>query len=298
MDAGDRVAALLPAGEAGLLKRHRGGLSEIRLRAGRPMQLVGDGLDLLAGAPMDASALRRLLAALMEYSVYARQDELDRGFFTLNDGSRVGVCGRVFREGDRLRAAEIGSVCIRVARAVPGCADPLMECFDAPDGLISTLLISPPGMGKTTLLRDIARQLSLSGRRVGIVDERHELAACHEGVPTLDVGPRTDVLDGCPRAEGIRRMLRGMSPQVIVTDEVAGEDDALALTDAARCGVAVCASAHARDMRSAASRACLRAILDCGALRRVALLGPRPGAIGELWLSRSDERGNVEWRRA
>ena len=107
----------------------------------------------------------------MDYSYYARESELNQGFFTMNDGSRVGVCGRMACDGGEWRLTEIGSACVRVARPVPGCADALMEVVDGPRGLRSTLILSRPGMGKTTLLRDVARQLSESGRRVGLADE-------------------------------------------------------------------------------------------------------------------------------
>ena len=119
-------------------------------------------------------------------------------------------------------------------------------------------------MGKTTMLRDIARQLSDGGMCVGIADERHELAACHMGVPTLDVGLRTDVMDGCPRDRAIAQMLRAMAPQVVVADEIGSAEDALALADAARCGAGIVASAHAAGLEEALSRPNLRTVLDGG----------------------------------
>ena len=261
------------------------------------MQLgYSDGTGALSGRSLDAEALSALLAALMDHSVYARQDELDNGFFTLDDGCRVGVCGRMVREGDRFHMARIASVCIRVARPRPGCADALAAIVDAPEGLCPILLASPPGLGKTTLLRDIARQLSRRGFCVGIADERHELAACRMGVPTLDVGPCADVLDGCPRPGAIRRLVRTMAPDIVVADEIGTDEDALALTDAARCGVAIAASAHARGMDELMKRPSLQAVLEGGVLEYVALLGPVPGRIRELW-HRESEGGVGTWRR-
>ena len=297
MSVMDRLGALLPDEAARLLKAHAGEVTQIRLRAGRPVRLsFGNGRGAMTGTPLDGAALAGLLSALMEHSVYARQNDLDEGFFTLGDGSRVGVCGRMYPEGDRLRMGEIGSACVRVARPVPGCADALIDGIDAPEGLCPTLLVSPPGLGKTTLLRDIARQLSLRGRCVGIADERHELAACHRGVPTLDVGPCADVMDGCPRSEAIRRLVRTMAPEVIVADEIGGEGDALALADAVRCGVAVVASAHGNGLDELLSRPCLRAVLESGAIGKIALLGPRPGAVRALW-RRTEGGGEKAWRR-
>ena len=294
----DRLAGLLPEETAGLLLRYRDELTELRLRAGRPAQLTGLRGEHMAGESLAPAALLEMLSALMDYSVYARQDELDEGFFTLDDGSRVGVCGRMVMDGERLRMAEIGSACVRVARALPGCADGLIDVLMGPDGLRSTLLLSPPGLGKTTLLRDIARQLSDTGACVAIADERHELAACRKGVPTLDVGMRTDVMDGCPRPEAMRRMLRAMAPQIIVADEVGGESDARALAEAARCGVAVAASAHAAGLGDALARRSLRALLSGDVFQTVVLLGPAPGAIRRVWRRQCAGEGEAAWKPA
>ena len=296
MALADRLAALLPRDAAALMEAHGARVTELRLRAGRPAQVVWPGGEAMSGESIDAEALRRLLAALMDYSVYARQDELDRGFFTLADGSRVGVCGRMFAGAGGPRMGEIGSVCIRVARALPGCADGIMGWIMGGGLPESALLASPPGLGKTTLLRDAARQLSEAGFNVGLADERHELAACHMGAPTLDVGPRTDVADGCPRDEAVRRLLRSMAPDVIVADEVGGPGDAEALADAARCGVAVLASAHGGSFDALEARPCLRSMLDGATFGRVMLLGPRPGAVREVW-RREWKEGMPVWTR-
>ena len=296
MAVADRLGAMLPPDAAAIFEARMDTLTQIRLRAGRPVQFsFTDGGDAMSSGNLDPTALSRLLSALMEYSVYARQNDLDEGFFTLDDGSRVGVCGRMYREGDRLRMAEIGSACIRFARAHPGCADPIMAVIDSPQGLRSTLLVSPPGLGKTTLLRDASRQLSERGYTVGIADERHELAACHRGIPTLNVGPRTDVLDGCPRSEAIGRLVRTMAPDIVVADEIGGDADAMALADATRCGVAIAASAHGKSLEDLLSRPCLRAVLESGVVENVALLGPRPGAVKRLWRRRGGE-GESAWR--
>ena len=282
MDTLDRLQALLSGDPAGQIDDHRSDLTEIRLRAGRPVQMVWKDGEALCGAPLGPERLRAIVAALMDYSYYAREGELNQGFFTMNDGSRVGVCGRIARNGEDWRLTEIGSICVRISRSVPGCADDLMAAVDGNRGLQSTLILSRPGMGKTTLLRDIARQLSEAGRRVSLADERHELAACRMGVPTLDVGPRTDVLDGCPRSLAIAMLIRAMAPDVIVTDEIGGEGDAKALADAARCGVAVAASAHAESVEAALARPPLRAAIHDGAFHNIVLLGERPGEIRQV----------------
>lgn len=299
MGAVEKLGALLPEDAAALLAERGDRVTQVRLRPGRPVQIDAVGGDgVMSDTPLESSGLKRILAALMEYSVYARQEELDQGFFTLEDGSRVGVCGRMVGDGSSLRMAEIGSACLRVARPVKGSADGLIRHIAPHDGpLRSALLLSPPGLGKTTLLRDIARQLSDGGRCVGIADERHELAACHRGVPTLDVGARSDVMDGCPRDQAVARLIRGMAPGVIVADEIGGENDARALADAVRCGAAVVTSAHASGLEQALSRPHLRSVIEAGIVDIVALLGPRPGMLEAVW-HRGAGEGVSAWRRA
>ena len=276
METVERLKRLLPGEAAACLFAHSASVTEVRLRAGRPVQVLWQGGEALEGAAIEPARLREIVSALMDHSFYARESELAQGFFTMEDGSRVGVSGRFAPEGSGWRLTDIGSACVRLARERPGCADRLMPHIRKETGLQSLLIISPPGLGKTTLLRDVARQLSESGFRVGIADERHELAACHMGVPTLDVGPRTDVVDGCAKPAAIRWMIRAMAPDAIVADEIGSEADAEALADAARCGVAFVASAHAGSMESVMRRPWLRQAVCSSA---IALLGDRPGHI-------------------
>ena len=278
----DRLLPMLPKVAEMAARSSADNLREIRLRAGKPVQLVGDGGDQLLEVEADAARLRRIAAALMDYSVYAREAELSQGFFTMPDGCRVGVCGRIVGEGEALRLSAIGSICVRFARSVRGCADALMPHLIEKGEARSMLILSPPGLGKTTMLRDAARQLSDGGFCVGIADERHEIAACCQGVPALDVGTRTDVIDGCTRSEAIRRLIRSMAPQVIAVDEIGGASDAAALADAARCGVAVLATAHGADLADAAARECLSLLLENCLLSTLVLLGGRPGQIRQI----------------
>ncbi len=258
----------------------RQSLLEIRLRRGRSAMGVtaeGDLYLRCAGQPVactedEWAAAVRLVT---QCSVYALERELSAGFITLPGGHRVGLVGRAVLDGGELRTqSELSSMNYRVAREMPGVADRLMPYVLSTDRtrVLNTLILSGPGLGKTTLLRDIARQLS-AGFRVGIVDERSEIAACSQGVPQNDVGPRADVIDGCPKAVGIMMMVRSMSPDALVTDEVGRHEDANALEEAARCGVAVIATAHAVDPEDAARRPVLREVLAQGAFDRAVVLG-------------------------
>lgn len=234
-----------------------------------------------------------------ECSIYALERELAAGYITLRGGHRVGLVGRAVLEGDRIRTQrELSGANYRVARQIAGVADKVMPyIFRRPGGrsctanrvighpsgvsVFSVLVLSGPGHGKTTLLRDMARQLSYGfcgpGLKVGIVDERSEIAACCDGVPGNDLGPRADIIDSCPKAQGIMIMTRSMSPDVIVTDEIGHAADSEAIEEARRCGVAVIATAHATDHDDAQKRPALRDILARGGFERAIVLSNRLG---------------------
>lgn len=237
-----------------------GELREIRIRAERPAVFVTATRTAEVDWQPGPHQLTALAEALSGHSLYARESETAQGYITLTGGHRMGLCGRVVRHGDRAQLTEIGSVCIRIAAEWPGSADALMSRLH---GSGSVLIIGVPGSGKTTLLRDLARQLSTGrrARQVGLIDERGELAACVGGIPQLDVGS-ADVLDGLPKAQAIPWLIRSMSPEIIVTDEIGGDTDAACLLDASLCGVAVCASVHGASLTEAAARPAVAALMS------------------------------------
>ncbi len=222
---------------------------ELRLRAGRRALICGE-TNWQFGMPVSEGEICEIAATMLGHALHARGHELREGYVTLPGGHRAGFCGRM--AGGNV--AQIASLCVRVAREIPGAAEPLRRWLLHEGKPRSLLIVSPPGFGKTTLLRDAARLLSREGIQVGIADERSELAACQAGVPCLDVGENTDVMDGCPKGAGMLCLLRAMSPQVLVTDELGGDEDARALCMMARSGVAVIASVHGASYAAAAER--------------------------------------------
>jgi len=223
-------------------------LQEIRLRAGMPLTIFVDNrehfVDMqgrIVDMPGEAARpapeeLESLLGHLCRYSLYAFTDEIRQGFLTVQGGHRVGLAGQVILDGDgRIKNMKyIRYLNIRIAHQIRGAADALMPCLFEEGSVMSTLLISPPGGGKTTMLRDLIRQVSDgtaygSGVNVSVVDERSEIAGSYLGVAQNDVGLRTDVLDGCPKVEGMMQLIRSMAPQVLAVDEVGSLADVKAL---------------------------------------------------------------------
>ncbi len=196
----------------------------------------------------DLRTINETLMLITDNSIYAANEKMINGYITLKGGHRAGICGcAVIKNGVITAIKDISSINIRIKREIIGASDKVIEHI-APDNIIqNTLIISPPQCGKTTLLRDIARALGRN-KRVSIVDERSEIAAMHNGVPQNDVGLRTNVLDNCPKSIGIPLVIRSMSPEVIISDEIGGDEDITAVSFASVSGVKIITSAHGTDI--------------------------------------------------
>lgn len=257
-----------------LMQQQEGSVREIRVRAGGKVRILTAGGEITCACTPTQPQVEQMAEALCEHALYARAEEQRQGFVTLRGGHRMGLCGRVVAQGQSVRALrDISSLCLRVAGQWRGAADALMpHLWDEQGRVRSLLIVGLPGMGKTTMLRDACCRLSERGARMCVVDERSEIAAMSGGVPQLDVGPNTDVLDGCAKEAGLRWMLRAMSPQALVTDELGGAMDAQAVLDAARSGVSVLATLHGRDLQAALSRGILYHLAQNRIFDRYALL--------------------------
>lgn len=248
-------------------------IQEIRMRMGRPVVIHRKGEEFfltdqggLSRNPAEGHLatgreISETLEHICHYSPYAFEEELRQGFVTVSGGHRVGVAGQAVMETDgRVRTFKnISYLNIRVSHQVKGAADRMLPLIYRDGGLQNVLIISPPGCGKTTLLRDMIRQISNgnawgSGMTVGVVDERSELAGSFQGKPQNDMGLRTDVLDGCPKEIGMLLLLRAMSPQVIAIDELGSEGELRALRQAAACGCRILATVHGEDRQDVEKR--------------------------------------------
>lgn len=292
-------------------------VQELRVRSGKPLFITVKGQEYAVGkggnlsASSDAERTKRdgqacivsqreieqTVECAVRHSLYAFEEQIRQGFLTVAGGHRIGVIGRAVSEHREIRTIKpITGLNIRIAHEKKGCADRIMR-FLADAGQkewLSTLLVSPPCCGKTTLLRDIVRNISngcgyMEGRTVGIVDERSEIAACFQGIPQNDVGIRSDVLDGCPKAEGMMMLIRAMSPRVVAADEIGGKGDLEALQYASGCGCSLIATAHGASMEDLASKPMFRELFRERIFCRFVFLSGRqgPGTVERI----SDHKG-------
>ncbi|MEA4923965.1 MAG: stage III sporulation protein AA [Syntrophomonadaceae bacterium] len=279
------------------------GLEEIRLRCGQPLALrIGDrdyGLDeygrmqeeLSRGYLVNSDDIYRSIAAISDNSLYAFEEEISRGFITIPGGHRVGLAGQVVLGSSGIQTIkDFSGIAFRIAREVKGCSQAVMAYIYPQDlAPVNTLFISAPRCGKTTILRDVARHLSQGTKRgrgcnVTVIDERSELAGTYQGRAQMDLGPRTDVLDSCPKAKGMIMAIRSLAPHVLITDEIGRQEDIEAIRACVNAGVAVVTSVHARNLDEVQKRPVLRELLTTHTFETLIVLSRRygPGTIEQV----------------
>lgn len=257
-------------------------LEEIRLRPGQPPLLRFHRRERELSEPVLPGELELTLELASRASMHTVLPQLRQGYLTLRGGHRLGVCGSVHIRQGALHAIEpLSALNLRLARQVKGVGEGLTARLCCGPGFASTLILAPPGGGKTTLLRDVVRCLSdgvgCEPQRVGLADERGEVAALCRGIPQLDVGRRTDVMEGCPKAQALMLLLRGMNPQVLAADEITAEADVGAMEMAVGCGVSLLATAHGTDRRDLMRRPLYRRLMEQGCFRRLVTIGQEGG---------------------
>ena len=240
---------------------------EIRLRRGYPPSLVlPEGEKSLGGGNVSAGDIAGVLERASRCSLHAYSHELRRGYITARGGVRVGVCGTAVGSGEVETLRDPSSLAIRIAKELPGAGAEIMDSLWPFDR--SVLIISPPGGGKTTFLRELIKKASASGKRVCLCDERGEVAAMSRDGPAFDLGPCTDVLSGAAKGEGIMMLLRAMNPQIIALDEISAGTDREAVEQAAGCGAAIFATAHGSGVEELKRRPHYAGLLGVGIFER------------------------------
>lgn len=284
----DQAAGLLPFGmrqlALSLPQAERAVAEELRLRAGRPLAItLPEGEAVLPGCPiLSPDDLRTALEIATQASAHTALERIRNGFVTVRGGHRVGLCGTaVVKDGAIHNLRELSSVNIRIARQIKGIGNELLHQLRMEDALPSVLVLAPPGAGKTTLLRDLIRGLSAGvggpPLRVGVADERGELGAMYDGIPQLDLGPHTDVMDGCGKADGLMMLLRGMTPQALAVDEITAPCDIDALETAAGCGAVLLATAHGQGLEDLERRPLYARLLERRIFQKVLLIERQGG---------------------
>lgn len=242
-------------------------LQEIRMGIGQPVRLMLDGEERFLSCRgcvstscqdawyMTEREMEEILKNVCHYSMYAFENEIRQGFLTIQGGHRIGMAGQVVlnENGNVRNITHIRFMNIRVSHEVIGAADEVMRYLYENGRFVNTLLVSPPGCGKTTLLRDIIRQISegnryAGGKQVGVVDERSEIAGSYKGIPQNRIGMRTDVMDGCPKVQGMMLLMRSMAPSVVAVDEIGGCEDMRAVYQVLQCGSSMLATMHGNSL--------------------------------------------------
>ncbi len=276
-------------------------IEEIRLRNGCPLSVYLDGRDFFISRDnkmtesleeayiVQNDDINNSFQLITNHSIYAFSEDIRKGYITITGGHRVGIGGKVVYDNRGIEIINsISSLNIRIARQKKGISDHIIPyLLDANKNIHNTLIISPPQCGKTTLLRDMVRNLSngksktYRGFKISLIDERSEIAGLYNARPQMDVGLRTDVLDGCMKSDGIMIVIRAMSPDIIAVDEIGGSEDINAIDEALRAGIKLVATIHGDGLKDINHRSNLKKLIDERIFQRFIILD-RSNGVGTI----------------
>lgn len=281
------------------------GINEIRLRVNKRGIVITSGVEIFLSSTVTLKDILDILVKVSKNSIYAIQNDINNGFVVLQGGHRIGICGEVVMQDGKIKNVKnINSMNIRVARQIIGAADKLMPYIINNNEVKNLLIISPPGCGKTTMLRDVIRQISngvkelnFYGKNVGLVDERGEIASVSNGIPNLDVGIRTDIISNSPKDRGIEMIVRSMGVNVIATDEIGGKSDIEAIKYAVLSGVKLVFTIHGNSIDDVIRKKGIGDLIKDGAFDIAVVLSNRnyPGTIEKIRELKVSEKKEVVW---
>lgn len=298
----ESILALLPKTISGKIQELptpiQDSLEEIRIRISRPLEVIARNEPLFLPYIVKEEDAEQFMNRIANHSFYTLDEELKKGYITVDGGHRVGLAGKVILENGYVKAIRnLSSFNIRIAKEKIGVAENFIP-YLYQNRWHHTMIIGPPQTGKTTYLRDIARLIStglkdkhIPPMKVGIVDERSEIAGCVRGVPQLQFGPRVDILDACPKAEGMMMMIRSMSPDVLIVDEIGREEDSTAIMEAINAGIILVMTTHGNSLEEIQKRPILKEILQLEVFERYIELSRMngPGTIKKIRDGRGKE---------
>lgn len=264
-------------------------IDEIRIAIGRPVIVLKNNNEVVKKYKVTMEDMKNIIQRISNYSIYAFEEEIKQGYITVEGGHRIGISGQCVIENGFVKTIKhIGSINIRVAKEIIGCSNKLMSEIVSKNRVNNTIIISPPKCGKTTLLRDITRNISngyapmnFEGKRTSVIDERSEIASCFKGIPQMNVGMRTDVYDNCIKSQGILMAIRTMAPEVIICDEIGTNKEMEALVMAYNSGVNVIVTIHGNDIDDIYKRPVFNDILENKMINKIIVLSNRNG-IGTI----------------
>lgn len=279
-------------------------LEEIRIRMDKPLIAEFGNSELVYDYIVKKEDIKIIMQRISNYSIYAFEEEIKRGYITIRGGHRIGICGTCIIERNEVKTIKnIGSINIRICHEIVGCSNKIMKFIISNDKVLNAIIISPPKCGKTTLIRDIAKNVSdgmtglkLSGKKVCVIDERSEIGACYNGVPQLKVGVRTDILDSCPKSQGIIMAIRSMSPDLIVCDEIGTYEEMDSILAALNSGVSLIVTIHGYGIEDLYNRPVFKEIVDNSVFKRAIVLSTQKGAGTIEYVYDFDSKSMI-WRR-